>query len=356
MTPVAPDRNKPSGGLAVADSAALERPDRPAGTTLVPCPLQQPESKRFALEVEVVGEDGKPLEGIAVELQKTPAQVLSGRTSLAGLARFEQIEAGVYKICLPELDAEAWELLSTAALPEDKAKSAGDAPWAAPEPPDGGKEFTHPAVQGECIPKLAERFGFFPETIWNHPGNKDLAAKRKDRNILNPGDNVVIPARRPKTIDGVSAKTHNLKRKGVPEVLRIRFLDDGKPRAGESYLLSLTASTGEPIEDRTGTLDGDGFLEQSVPPTVTHATVTVGQGEEQQVHRFAVSHLDPIDTISGIKGRLHALMYYDGPIDNELNWLTTSAVVAFQMGFELEPNGDPKDAKFLAELERVYCS
>ena len=122
----------PASGLAQANSAALERPNgnAPVGGPVSTCPLQSSELKRFALEVEIVGEDGKPLENVAVEVQKDPQQVLSDRTSSAGIARFEHLESGSYKICLPELDGEAWELASKTALPNDKANSSGDAAWA----------------------------------------------------------------------------------------------------------------------------------------------------------------------------------------------------------------------------------
>lgn len=339
--------------LQAADAAAAGQrgADRPAGGSSVACPLKQ---LRYALEVVVVGEDDNPVPSVAVELRKSENQALPGRTGPGGSVRFERLEAGSYQVALYELDAEAWELISAEALPDERARSSGDASWAAPAERES-KGFTHTAKQGECIPKLAHRFGFFPETLWSHPDNGKLAALRKDRNVLNPDDKVYIPKKQFKTVNGAAGQKVTLRRKGVPETLRLRFLLDGQPRKSVPYLLTLKA-TGGPLPDRTGSTDDGGFIVQAVPPSVTGARITLGQGETQEVHHFDVSHLDPLDTVSGVKGRLHSLAYYDGPIDNRLDWVAISAIVCFQVDHELEPNGDPADPKFQSELQKAYLS
>ncbi|MNC85020.1 hypothetical protein D3C83_05910 [compost metagenome] len=166
----------------------------------------------------------------------------------------------------------------------------------------------------------------------------------------------MIPPKRLKSVDATAGHAHRIRRTGVPETLRIRFLRDGKPRAGVPYLLALSTSTGEPIADRSGTTDGDGFVTQPVPPATTHARLTLGAGADQEVHRFDVSHLDPIDTISGIRGRLHSLGYECGGVGTALDWMTRSAVACFQIDHGLEPTGQPSDAAFLAELQKAYLS
>jgi N-acetylmuramoyl-L-alanine amidase len=54
----------------------------------------------------------------------------------------------------------------------------------------------HNVVQGDCVLSIAEQYGFFWETVWNHPSNAELKKKREDPAILYPGDVVFVPEKR----------------------------------------------------------------------------------------------------------------------------------------------------------------
>jgi N-acetylmuramoyl-L-alanine amidase len=56
--------------------------------------------------------------------------------------------------------------------------------------------FVYTAGQGDSTTRIAFRNGFFWKTVWEHPENSELKSKRKDPNILLPGDTVFIPERR----------------------------------------------------------------------------------------------------------------------------------------------------------------
>jgi hypothetical protein len=343
------------GGLRGADTAVVSQPnaDTGFGRTILPRPLKP---TRYVLDIAVVGEDDSPISGVAIELHKGATQLLSDRTGPGGVVRFASLEAGAYHVTLCDLDADAWELVSATPLPDAEATSSGDAEWLPSLPQDPWEPFRHSVVQGECISNLAARFGFSPETLWGHPENAALSALRNDRNVLNPLDSVFIPARRTKTVAVSTGYNHTVRRRGVPEIVRIRFLRDGRPRAGVPYLIAMTSSTGEPIADRSAVTDRDGFVVQSAPPSVTHVEVTLGRGEDREVHLFEVSHLDPIETVSGVQGRLNSLAYECGPVNNELNWMTRSAIVGFQIDHQLEPIGDPSEPGFRAALQKAYRS
>ena len=42
----------------------------------------------------------------------------------------------------------------------------------------------HRVQQGDCMVSIAELCGFFWETLWNHPNNKDLRGLRHDPTVL----------------------------------------------------------------------------------------------------------------------------------------------------------------------------
>lgn len=338
--------------LANADGAAMALPQTHPGSIAVSCAAKSKVGQ--AIEVQVVGEDGAPLEGVAVELKRNATQVMTSRTRLDGIARFEPLDHAGYEIGLSELDAGAWEPAGTSALTLSTVATS-EPDWR-PRAPTARPAFTHSAIQGECIARLAHRFGFFPATIWGHERNLDLADKRRDQNVLYRGDEIYIPEKQSKRIDGVVGQRYVLKRKGIPEVLRLRFLRNGRPRVDEPYQLALTSSDGTAHVDRCGVIDHDGYILEFVSPAITLAKVTLGQGTLAEVHRFRVSHLNPIDTISGVKGRLQSLGYYTGTIDELTDDALRSAVAAFQADNRVTPDGEVTEKAFVSALKRVYGS
>src|SRR5256885_13399726 len=95
------------------------------------------------------------------------------------------------------------------------------------------------AQLGDCVSSVAFEHGFFPDTVWQHGENRELKELRGDPYVLCEGDVIFVPDVRVKKVSLATGKQHTFKRKGVPEVLRIRFVDaEGKPRAGVKYRLT----------------------------------------------------------------------------------------------------------------------
>src|ERR1700674_415579 len=90
---------------------------------------------------------------------------------------------------------------------------------------------------GDCISSLAYDYGFFPDTIWNHPDNAELKQKRKDPNVLMRGDLLVIPDKEIKEVTKSTEQAHRFRKKGVPAKLKVRLLKKGEPRKNEKYRL-----------------------------------------------------------------------------------------------------------------------
>ena len=126
----------------------------------------------------------------------------------------------------------------------------------------------HDVAQGECISSIAFENGFFPDTLWNHPANAKLKQLRQDPSVLRPGDCVVIPDKRPKTIALNENNRYRFRRKGVPKFLRIRIMRVNRPLAG----LQLTiAIDGRPADRRQ--TDKDGWLVCPIPPNAAGALI-----------------------------------------------------------------------------------
>lgn len=152
--------------------------------------------------------------------------------------------------------------------------------------------------QGDCISSIAFKHGFFWETIWNHGRNAELKQRRKDPNVLLPGDVVHIPDLRSKEESGVTEQRHQFKIKGVPAKMKLRLAINNQPLANKNYRLCIDGAW------KSGTTDGDGFLELAIPPDAKSGKIMVQQGTAHTVFDFDFGSVDPIDTEEGVRERL----------------------------------------------------
>src|SRR5689334_3939109 len=95
------------------------------------------------------------------------------------------------------------------------------------------------ARRGDCMTSIASQFGFLADTLWDLPENVQLKQERNDLNVLYPGDVVYVPDLRPGIVDGATDQLHQFVKKQSPAIVRLRLTDDGEPRAGVPYSLSV---------------------------------------------------------------------------------------------------------------------
>jgi N-acetylmuramoyl-L-alanine amidase len=197
---------------------------------------------------------------------------------------------------------------------------------------------------GDSIPSLAKDNGFFPDTIWNHPSNSGLRAKRKSQNQLAPGDEVFIPELRKRTETRGTDGTHKFRRKGVPAKLVLQLRSLGEPRKGESYVLIIDGTS------YNGTLDGDGTLQQFIPPNAKSGKLVLSGGKE--IIPLRIGDLNPIEELSGVQQRLNNLGLFCGNEDGDPDDQTTAAIKTFQQKSGLPVTGrvDGATRGKLAEL------
>jgi len=197
---------------------------------------------------------------------------------------------------------------------------------------------------GETTSSLAKKNGFFWRTIWEHPENAELRAKRKDPNVLFETDEIFIPIREPKMVSKGTEAEHVFRRRGEPSKIKMQMLRLGKPRADEDYIFDCDG------KQTNGKTDGDGRLEHFIPGDAKNGKLIFKGGKE--VHHLKLGNLDPLDQISGVQQRLNNLGYNCGGEMGKFGEKTKEALKKFQADNELEASGEP-DAATKAKLQEL---
>jgi hypothetical protein len=195
--------------------------------------------------------------------------------------------------------------------------------------------------QGDCIFSIAFEKGFFADTIWNHPNNKDLKELRKDPNVLLPGDIVFVPDKRLREYSEGTNQVYKYKCKNTPKSLQFQFIEFDIPIKDMGYTLDVDGVKSK------GKTDGDGMVKTMIVPNAKIAKLVFENGSE---FRFELGHLDPVDNITGLQARLSRLGLFDGKIDGVMNDKTKEAIIEFQHAKNLNETGEADaDTKNLLE-------
>lgn len=191
------------------------------------------------------------------------------------------------------------------------------------------------ARDGDCFINICNQEGFFWETVWNHPENRELRERRQKHNIIKKGDRIYIPDWELREYQAETEKRHTFCVKVAKVNFTLTLKDLGQPRANESYILIVN---GRSI---TGTTDDNGTFTESIPPKARYGRLLLGEKQEEITINFGF--MDPIDEISGVQRRLQNLGYYEGEIDDQLNFETIGAIAEFQRWAELSGEGKLSD-------------
>lgn len=151
--------------------------------------------------------------------------------------------------------------------------------------------------QGDCLSSIGYKFKIPWKKIWEHGNNAALKQKRKSPDVLLPGDVLFIPEKTLKEENGATDKNHKFKLKVEKVWLRLKLLEEDKPRANLDYTLIID---GKEIKGKT---DGSGKLEQKISPAVKEAWVKT----KEDVYYLQLGNLDPETEDSGVAQRLQNL-------------------------------------------------
>jgi N-acetylmuramoyl-L-alanine amidase len=198
--------------------------------------------------------------------------------------------------------------------------------------------------EGDTITSVAFRFGFFPETLWQHPSNSVLRSLRTDGDILMPGDVMNVPPIRIRPHLAPVNHRYRFRRKGVPARMRMQIFDENGPRASQSFVLSIDA------RELPGTTDGDGVIEAFIPPDAVRGELMIGP--DRKTYTILFGTLDPITEIIGVQKRLNNIGFYCGEETGEMNDATAEALRRFQFRAQLPVTGhlDDTSRNMLAKI------
>ena len=158
--------------------------------------------------------------------------------------------------------------------------------------------------QGDYLLKLAHHLGFDADTVWNDDANAELKDARKDPDMLQAGDILMVPDEPKKQLD-LKKETENNFVAAVPKIaVSLAVTDDDEPLANEAYVVEGLG------DDEERTTDADGFVSFEAPVHVRE--VTVRFVDVDLAFRVGIGELDPIDTDAGVRMRLTQLGFY-GP-------------------------------------------
>ena len=235
----------------------------------------------------------------------------------------------------------------------------------------------HIVQQGESAMSIAHEHGFLWKTLWNHPKNSQLKAKRGDPDVLMPGDVLHIPERGEKKESAGVDQCHNFKRKGIPAVLRVvlrrpKKEPDEKVNQEAADLSEYKepepkAADDEPMADvpyavyadgkfvKEGKTGGDGKIEAKIPPAARGAWIVLDPGTpKERTVNLNIRAMDPIEEIPGVCKRLNNLGF-PCPIEEKITPPVADALRAFQRKNGLEPTGEA-DGKTRDILKKAHGS
>jgi hypothetical protein len=203
--------------------------------------------------------------------------------------------------------------------------------------------------QGDYLSSIADRFGFDPMEVWENEKNEGLRKKRKNPDILHPGDLLFIPDEDPEECNLVAGADNAYVAEEI--LIKVKFL--GPP--DQAFRIE---GLDPPKEGQAG---GDGVVELEVPTSIHF--LWVHYPALKLVFPLQIGHMDPVHKPSGIQGRLdnlgHGRTLLTGLVENmrggTLNSeeLLSGSIAQFQARHDLPVTGE-RDLPTIRKLEEVY--
>ena len=211
---------------------------------------------------------------------------------------------------------------------------------------------THTVVQGEYLSLIALRFGFRDQrVIWDHPDNAELKRRRKNPNVLFPGDVVVIPDRAEGRAAAATGRFNAFETGSGDVLVTILFEDrSARPMGDRAGDLTVGRTTADGRLLKRGPTPARTAADGRFPLVAREALSRDNAASEGAFvmkpagalraasFRFLIGDLDPVDTPSGQRARLNNLGYFAGFSDRDEDQLAW-AIEEFQCDEKMTERG-----------------
>jgi hypothetical protein len=194
------------------------------------------------------------------------------------------------------------------------------------------------------VQSLSKKFGLSPDKIWQHPNNDDLRNQRQDPYVLLEGDELFIPDKEVRNESAPTDQKHKYLVTAVATKLCVKLLDEEEAIANTPCTLTVGGAS------YSGSTDGDGLCEHSIPADAATATLVV---ENNFSIELRLGELDPVDTVTGLQQRLINLGYFAGPFSGQIDEDLKTAILRWQQDYNLEASGEV-DSETQASLKAQY--
>lgn len=198
---------------------------------------------------------------------------------------------------------------------------------------------------GDTMVSIAHANGYRSwKGIYGHPENASLRESCPDPAVLRPGEKVFLPDKGTAEWVCATGRRHVFRTKTLEARLRFSVGDEERVFANAPYEITIDG------DKRTGTTDGDGVIDLKVPPDADQAHVLVWpEGAAEPWEWTArIGHLDPMDSDTGMRGRLANLGY---PVGGGASGLRET-LERFQLDMGLDVTG-VADGPTIARLQEL---
>src|SRR5262249_55678750 len=163
----------------------------------------------------------------------------------------------------------------------------------------------HIVKSGECLASIARLYGFVnPMVLWDSPDNDALKKKRKNPDILYPGDEVAIPDKRPHDVSVGKGKSASLKLNAAVTKLSLKVLDNHTRECSAERSGLTVGGVKDRFEDK---LTPAGEIDVEIPALSKRAPLQIfAKDVTDPIREFdlTLGELDPLDTVAGVQARL----------------------------------------------------
>ncbi len=199
--------------------------------------------------------------------------------------------------------------------------------------------------QSQSMNSIAFEHGFAWEALWNLDENAALREARGDGGVLLPGDEVYIPEKEEKQEDRGAEALHSFKLPDIPFRIAITLRRlDAKAIEGVEWKLEINGE-----ETESGKTGSDGRIEAKVPPGARSGELILN-GRRIPIK---LRHLNPANTLTGMRQRLRNLGYSPGTDSGNLDADDKKSLRLFQADHGIEQTGE-MDEETIGKLRAFH--